>query len=179
MRRIDGRLKDRIRNVSSFLVLGIFLGIGFYFGWSFSKQIENEAHEVFDDIVRPLKWGGRARVAGLKEITDYMSNIAAAVGGYHEQENSLPPSLYSMEDIKSRLNVSISTNKIFSIAITSLGPEEITITAIITGIDSEIDGKALTLTGILSKQYGFLWIWGGTVPSGYLPKGKIKSRTVF
>jgi hypothetical protein len=132
-----------------------------------------------DDMVRPLKWGGKTRVNGLKEITEYMNNVAAAVAGYREQENSFPPSLYDMEDIKSMLNVSISTKKIFSIAITSLGPEEVTITAVITGIDSEIDGKTLTLTGNKSNRYGLLWTWGGTVPSVYLPRGKIKDKTFF
>jgi len=175
----NGGLKDHIRNVLIFLVWGIFLTIGLYFGWTLSKQMGNEAHKALDDIVGPLKGGEKTRVERLTEITDYMSNVAVAVAAYHEQENSFPPSLYSKEDIKASLGVSISTNKIFSITITSLGPEEVTITATITGIDSEIDGKTFTLTGSPSKQYGLLWIWGGTVPSVYLPKGKIKGKTLF
>jgi hypothetical protein len=81
-----------------------------------------------------------------------------------------PPSLYSTEDIKTTLGVSVSAKKISSITVTSLGPEEITITAIITGVDSETDGRTCTLTGRPSKHDGLVWTWGGTVPSLYLPK---------
>jgi hypothetical protein len=175
----NGRLKDHIRNVLSFLVWGIFLTIGLYFGWTLSKQIGNEAHKDLDDIVRQLKWGEKTRMEKLTEITDYMSNVAAAVAAYHEEENSFPPSLHTMEDIKASLGIGMSTNKISSIAVATLGSEEVTIAATITGIDSEIDGKTLTLTGSPSKQYGLLWIWGGNVPSVYLPKGKIEGKTLF
>jgi hypothetical protein len=175
----NGRLKDHIRDVLSFLVWGIFLTIGLYFGWTLSKQIGNEPHKALDDTIRQLKGGEKTRMERLTEITDYMSNVAAAVASYHEEENSFPPSLHTTEDIKASLGVSIYTNKISSITVTTLGPEELTIIATITGIDSEIDGKTFTLTGSTSNQYGLLWIWGGTVPSVYLPKGKIKGKTLF
>ncbi len=175
----NGRLKDYIRNVLSFLVWGIFLTIGLYFGWTLSKQIGNEAHKDLDDTVRQFKRGEKARMEKLTEITSYMSNVAAAVAAYQEEENSFPPSLHTTEDIKASLGVSISTDKISSISVATLGPEEVTIEATMKGIDSEIDGKTFKLTGSPSKQYGLLWIWGGTVPSVYLPKGGIKPKTLF
>lgn len=179
----NGRLKDQIRNVLSFLVWGIFLTIGLYFGWTLSKQEGGEARKALHDIGRyigrQLQWAEKTRMEKITEITNYMSNVAAAVAAYHEEKDLFPPSLYNTEDIKASLGVSISTNKIFLITITSLGPEEVTITAIITGIDSEIDGKTFILTGSPSNQYGLLWTWGGTVPSVYLPKGKIKGKTLF
>jgi len=175
----NGRLKDYIRNVLSFLFWGILLTIGLYSGWILSKQIGNESQESLNEIARQLKREEKTRVKQLAEITDYMSNVAAAVASYHGEENSFPPSLHNMDDIKASLSVSIYTNKISSITVTTLGPEEVTITATITGTDSEIDGKTFTLTGSTSNQYGLLWIWSGTVPSVYLPKGKIKSKTLF
>jgi len=175
----NGWLKDHIRNVLSFLFWGILLTIGLYSGWILSKQIGNESQEGLNEIVQQLKGGEKSGMERLAEITDYMSNVAAAVASYHGEENSFPPSLYTTEEIKTSLGVSISTDKISSITVTSLGPEEVTIMATIAGIDSEIDGKTFTLTGSTSKQYGLLWIWGGTVPSDHLPKGKIKGKTLF
>ncbi len=175
----NGRLKDHIRNVLSFLVWGIFLTIALYFGWTLSKQIGNESQKGLDDVVRQLNKGEKARMERLMEITDYMSNVAAAVAAYHEEQNSFPPSLHNVEDIKTSLGVRIYTNKISSITVDTLGAEEVMITATITGIDSEIDGKTFTLTGSKSNQYGLLWIWGGTLPSVYLPKEKIKGKTLF
>jgi hypothetical protein len=175
----NGRLKDHIRNVLSFVVWGIFLTIGLYFGWTISKQIGKESQEDLDEIVRRLKGGEKTGMERLTEITDYMSNVAAAVAEYHEGQNSFPPALHTTEDIKASLGVSIYTDKISSITVTALGPDEVTIIATITGIDSEIDGKTFTLTGSKSNQYDLLWIWGGTVPSVYLPKEKIKGKTLF
>jgi hypothetical protein len=84
-----------------------------------------------------------------------------------------------MEDIKASLGVSIYTDKISSISVFTLGTDEATIEATITGIDSEIGGRTFTLTGSASNQYGLFWVWGRTVPSVYLPKGKIKSKRLF
>ena len=173
------RLKDQVRNGLSFLFWGILLTIGLYSGWILSKQIGNKSQEGFSEIVRPLKRGERTRVERLAEITDYIRNLAAAVASCQEEEDSPPISLHTTEDIKANLGVSISTDKISSISVFTLGPNEATIEATITGIDSEIDGKTFTLTGSKTGQHGFLWIWGGTVPSVYLPKGKIKSKTLF
>jgi hypothetical protein len=173
------RLKDHIRNVLSFLFWGILLTIGLYSGWILSKQIGNESQEDLNEIVRLLRRGEKTRMERLTEITDYMSNVAAAVASYHEEENSFLPSLHTTEDIKASLGVSISTNKISSISVFARGPNEVTIEVTITGIDSEIDGKTFTLTGSKTDQYGLLWIWGGTVPSVYLPKGEIKDKMLF
>ena len=132
----NGRLKDHIRNATSFLFWGALLTIGLYSGWILSNQIGNES---FDDILRQLKGSEKIRIGRLAEITNYMSNVAAAITSYHEEKDSFPLSLHTMEDIKARLGVSISTDKISSIGVTTFGPDEVRIEATITGIDSEID----------------------------------------
>jgi hypothetical protein len=53
--------------------------------------------------------------------------------------------------------------------VTSPTAEEVIISATIKGIDSRVDGKNLTLTGKPSER-GILWVWGGTVPSTFVPK---------
>jgi methanogenic corrinoid protein MtbC1 len=162
----------KVRNVLIFLVVVICLTAGLFFGLTIIKQTENEAYKGFDDILRQFKRSENTRIEKLTEITNYMSNVAAEIAAYHEEANSFLPSLHTMEDIKASLGASMSTNKISSITVVTLGPEEVVIIATLTGIDSEIDGKTFTLTGSPSKEYGLLWIWAGTVPSVYLPKGK-------
>jgi hypothetical protein len=67
------------------------------------------------------------------------------------------------------LGLTIPTNKISSITVTSPRAEEVIITATIKGIDSRVDGKNLTLTGKPSKRE-ILWTWDGTVPPTFVPK---------
>ena len=90
---------------------------------------------------------------------------------YHQDENSWPH-CDGVIAIRTSLGVTFpkeSTDKISSITVTSPRAEEVIITATIKGIDPRVDGKNLTLTGKPSER-GILWVWGGTVPSTYVPK---------
>jgi hypothetical protein len=104
----------------------------------------------------------------MTEVTNSMSHVASAVTAYNQDLNSWPH-CDGVIAIRTSLGVSISTDKISSITVTSPRAEEVTITATIKGIDSRADGKNLTLTGKASKR-DILWTWGGTVPPTYVPK---------
>ena len=104
----------------------------------------------------------------MTEVTNSMSNVASAVTAYHQDLNSWPH-CDGVIAIRTSLGVSISTDKISSITVTSPRAEEVTITATIKGIDSGVDEKNLTLTGKRTER-DILWMWGGTVPSTYAPK---------
>jgi hypothetical protein len=104
------------------------------------------------------------------EVINSMSNAASAVEAYRQEENTWPH-CDGVIAIQNSLGVSISTDKISSITVTSPRAEEIIITATIKGIDSRVDGKNVTLTGKPSGR-GILWAWGGTVPPTFLPKNK-------
>jgi hypothetical protein len=104
----------------------------------------------------------------MSEVFNTMSNVASAVAAYNGDLNSWPH-CDGITAIRTSLGVSISTDRISSITVTSPRTEEIIITATIKGIDSRVDRKDLTLTG-KPWERGILWIWGGTVPSYYVPK---------
>jgi hypothetical protein len=109
--------------------------------------------------------------AKMTEVTNSMSNVASAVAAYNQDENSWPH-CDNIVAIRTSLGVSISketTDRISSMTVNSPRAEEVIITATIKGIDSRVDGKNLTLTGKPSGR-DILWVWGGTVPSTYVPK---------
>ena len=105
------------------------------------------------------------------EVTFSMSNVQRAVALYNQELNSWPHCEGVMA-IQTSLGVIFrkeAIDRIRSITVTSPRAEEIIITATIKGIDSRVDGKNLTLTGKRSER-DILWVWGGTVPSPYVPK---------
>ena len=104
----------------------------------------------------------------MSEVTHWMEYVASGVEAYNQDENSWPH-CDNIVAIRTSLGVSISTDKISSITVTSPRAEEVIITATIKGIDSRVDAKNLTLTGKPSGR-DILWVWGGTVPSTYVPK---------
>jgi hypothetical protein len=109
----------------------------------------------------------------MTEVTNSMSNVASAVEAYHQDEKTWPH-CNNIVAIRTTLGIGawcpdIPTDRISSITVTSPRAEEVIITATIKGIDSKVDGKNLTLTGKPSER-GILWVWGGTVPSTYVPK---------
>ena len=119
-------------------------------------------------IIQQEQWKIKSKII---EITYSMSNVASAVTAYHEDENSWPH-CDGVIAIQTSLGLTFpkeTTNKISSISVTSPRAEEVMITATIKGIDSRVDGKNVTLTGKRSER-GILWVWGGTVPSTYVPK---------
>jgi hypothetical protein len=104
----------------------------------------------------------------MTDVTNSMSHVAIGVEVYNQEENTWPY-CDNIVAIRTSLGVSISSDKINSITVTSPTAEEVIITATIRGIDSRVDGKNLTLTGKPSGRE-ILWTWGGTVPSTFVPK---------
>jgi uncharacterized membrane protein len=105
----------------------------------------------------------------MTEVTNSMSHVASAVEAYFNEELNSWPHCDNIVAIRTSLGVSISTGRISSMTVTSPRAEEVIITAKIKGIDSKVDGKNLTLTGKPSER-SILWMWGGTVPSTYVPR---------
>jgi hypothetical protein len=112
----------------------------------------------------------------MTEVTNSMSHVAIAVAAYNQDLNSWPH-CDGVIAIRTSLGVSISTDKISSITVTSPRAEEVIITARIKGIHSRVDGKNLTLTGKASKR-DILWVWGGTVPSTYVMKWEVMDEAL-
>jgi hypothetical protein len=106
--------------------------------------------------------------AKMTDVTYSMSQVASAVEAYNQDLNSWPH-YDGVIAIRTSLGLVIPTNKISSMTVTSPTAEEVIITATIKGIDSRVDGKNLTLAGKLSER-GIVWVWGGTVPSSYVPR---------
>jgi hypothetical protein len=106
--------------------------------------------------------------AKMTEVVNSMSHVASAVTAYKQELNSWPH-CDGVTAIQDSLGLNIPTRRIGSITVTSPRAEEIIITATIKGIDSKVDGKNLTLTGKPSKGE-IHWVWGGTVPSSFIPK---------
>jgi hypothetical protein len=113
--------------------------------------------------------------AKMIEVINSMSNVASAVEAYKEVYNddlNSWPHCDGVIAIQNSLGVIFrkeTTDRISSITVTSPTAEEVIITATIKSIDSRVDGKNLTLTGKPSER-GILWVWGGTVPSTFVPK---------
>jgi hypothetical protein len=107
----------------------------------------------------------------MTEVTNSMSNVASAVTAYNQELNSWPhcDGVIAIQTSLGPIFPRETTDRISSMTVTSPRAEEIIITATIKGIDSRVDGKNLTLTGKASER-GILWVWGGTVPSTYVPK---------
>ena len=116
-------------------------------------------------IIQQEQWKIKSKMT---EVTNSMSNVASAVGVYHQDENTWPY-CDNIVAIRTSLGVSISADRISSMTVTSPRAEEVIITATIKGIDSRVDGKNVILTGKPSER-GILWVWGGTVPSTFVPK---------
>lgn len=106
--------------------------------------------------------------AKMTEVTNSMSHVASAVTEYNQDLNSWPH-CDGVIAIRTSLGLIIPTNRISSITVTSPRAEEVIITATIKGTHPRVDGKNLTLTGKRSER-DILWVWGGTVPSTFVPK---------
>jgi uncharacterized membrane protein len=110
--------------------------------------------------------------AKMIEVVNSMSNVASAVEAYKEVYNddlNSWPHCDGVIAIRTSLGVNIPTKRSSSILVTSQTAEEVIITATIKGIDSRVDGKNLILTGKRTER-DILWVWGGTVPSTYVPR---------
>ena len=109
--------------------------------------------------------------AKMTEVLNSMSNVASAVEAYHQDLNSWPhcDGVIAIRTSLGSIFRKETTDRISSMTVTSSRAEEIIITATIKGIDSRVDGRNLTITGKLSER-GIAWVWGGTVPSSYVPR---------
>ncbi len=135
-------------------VICLVIGIGYY------------------NIIQQERWNIKSKMA---EVTRWMEYVAIGVEAYNQDLNSFPY-CDNVVAIRTSLGVSISketTGRISSMTVTSPRAEEVIITAKIKGIDSRVDGKNLTLTGMPSER-GILWMWDGTVPSTYVPRDKTR-----
>jgi hypothetical protein len=143
--KMRGTTKKRL--IVFVCVICLVIGIGYY------------------NIIQQEQWKIKSKMS---EVTRWMEYVASAVEAYHQDLNSWPH-CDGVIAIRTSLGVSIFTDRISSATVTSPRAEEVIITATIKGIDSRVDDKNLTLTGKPSER-GILWVWGGTVPSTYVPK---------
>ena len=157
----SGRIRrvDKMRGMTKIRLIVLVCVICLVIGWFYYLIIQQE------------QWKIKSKMT---EVTNSMSHVARAVAIYHEDENSWPH-CDGVIAIQTSLGVTFpkeTTNKISSISVTSSRAEEVIITATIKSIHSRVDGKKLTLTGKPSERgkRGILWVWGGTVPSTYVPK---------
>jgi len=131
-------------------VICLVIGIGYY------------------NIIQQERWNIKSKMT---EVTRWMEYVAIGVEAYNQDENTWPY-CDNIVAIRTSLGVSISketTDRISSMTVNSPRAEQVIIIATIKGIDSRVDGKNVTLTGKQSER-GILWVWGGTVPSTYVPK---------
>jgi hypothetical protein len=146
--KMRGTTKKRL--IVFVCVICLVIGIGYY------------------NIIQQEQWKIKSKMS---EVTRWMEYVASGVEAYNQDENSWPH-CDNIVAIRTSLGVSISketTDRISSMTVNSPRAEEVIITATIKGIDSRVDGKNVTLTGKQSER-GILWVWGGTVPSTYVPK---------
>ena len=105
--------------------------------------------------------------AKMTEVTNGMSNVASAVAAYM-QETSVWPTANSAALIQSSLGVSTAAlSRIGSIGV-NLG----VITAVVTGIDSTVNGSNLVMTPSSNDDGSIYWEWGtsNNMPPAYVPK---------
>jgi hypothetical protein len=125
-------------------------------GWFYYLITLQERH----DIKSKMTW-----------VTNSMSHVASAVAAYNQDLNPWPhcDGVIAIQSSFGLILPKESTDRISSITVISRSAEKVIITATIKDIDSRIDGKNVTLTGKRSER-GILWMWGGTVPSPYVPR---------
>ena len=155
-----GRIR-RVDKKSGMTKIGLIVLVGvicLVIGWLYYLIIQQE------------QWNIKSKMSW---VTNSMSNVASAVEAYHQEENTWPyfdnDNIVAIQDSLGLIFRKETTDKISWITVTSPKTEEVIITATIKGIDSRVDGKNLTLTGKRSER-NILWMWGGTVPSTYVPK---------
>lgn len=101
----------------------------------------------------------------MAKVINAMINLASAVAAYREDLQSWP-FCDSAVAIQTSLGVSIPGDIISSITVISPKADQAIITATMTGINPEINGKTYTLTAkAKSTERGVFWEWGGTAPT--------------
>jgi len=105
--------------------------------------------------------------ARLVEVTNTMSIVAGSVARYY-MDSDVFPTAGDIAAIRDSLGVSVPSGRISSMSIAG-GAASGIITTTITGIDSRVDTRTLTLTASTDTNGAIQWSWGGTVPSNYQP----------
>jgi prepilin-type N-terminal cleavage/methylation domain-containing protein len=112
--------------------------------------------------------------AKLTEVTNTMSNVASAVGAYIQEGNGWPTAPTHTE-IGNSLGVSVGAI-VHSVTpggrIDTIGVTNGVITAVVTNIDTVINGSNLTMTPTSNLTDGSIrWDWSSTnMPAAYMPK---------
>ncbi len=107
--------------------------------------------------------------ARMTEVTNAMSNVASAVAAYYQDSSpSVFPTCASISEVQNSLGVSLGALSRLSAMTVAAG----VITATVTGIDTSVDGKQLTLTPTANADNSISWAWGlgGGMPPAYLPR---------
>jgi type IV pilus assembly protein PilA len=113
--------------------------------------------------------------AKMTEVTNAMSNVASAVAAYMQEGNGWP-SAGSIALIQGSLGVSLGaldatvtpTGRLRSMVVAAG-----TITAVVTNIDTTVNGSNLIMTPTSSSTDGSIrWDWGTSnlMPPAYVPK---------
>lgn len=105
--------------------------------------------------------------AKMTEVTNGMSNVASAVAAYMQETGGWPTANSSLL-IQSSLGV--STGALSRIG--SMGVNVGVISAVVTGIDSTVDGRNLVMTPTSNTDGSIQWSWGTSLnmPPAYIPK---------
>jgi type IV pilus assembly protein PilA len=108
--------------------------------------------------------------AKLTEVTNGMSNVAAALAAYHQETGDWPlGAVTSKVLIQSSFGVALNAlQRMNAIGISTTG----VITATVTGIDGVVDACTLVLSATVFTDSSISWNWDttSTIPAAYLPR---------
>ncbi len=110
--------------------------------------------------------------AKMTEVTNGMSNIASAVAAYR-QENEAWPSTTVTGKTNIRNSFGVATEQLTRIEDATLSVSNLgVITAVVTNVDSSVNGKSLILTPAVGSDGSITWTWSGSadMPPAYIPK---------
>jgi len=108
-------------------------------------------------------------MAKLSEVENAMSTVASGATAYYETQYSWPDCPTIPEVVNS---LGVSLGAVGRISALSVSGADGTITAIVTGIDSMVDNKTLTLTPTTNSDGSITWNWGNSpdFPPQFVPK---------
>ena len=108
--------------------------------------------------------------AKLTEVTNGMSNVASALSSYWQEAGNWPlQAVANKTQVQTSLGVSLD-------ALTRLGAINVSITGVITGtvtaVDGTVDNCTLVLSPSIASDSSIAWNWStaSTIASAYLPK---------
>jgi len=111
--------------------------------------------------------------AKMTEVTNAMSNVASAVAAYMQEGNGWP-SAGSIALIQSSLGVSLGAMDATLTAngrIRSMAVVAGVITAVVSNIDTTVNGFDLIMTPSSASDGSIAWAWGtANMPAAYVPK---------